>query len=733
MLIFVAAVFISSFLLFAVQPMVAKFLLPSFGGTAAVWATCLVVFQTLLLAGYSYAHLLRTNLSPKAQRWVHLGVVAVALVFLPPAPTVAANAAATPVWSLLRSLLTSIGVPFFALSATAPLLMEWFRQSFPERSADRLYAFSNAGSLLALLAYPVLLEPILTRTMQARVWAGGMALFLVVCAATAWLSMRRVSVEGVKRLLEPALGSREPQVGSKNKNAAKEANYKKESSSVPAPGLPSWLWVALPACGSGLLLALTNQISQDVAPMPLLWVAPMSIYLLTFILCFEGPRSYRRGFFIAAAFAGFLFLAWLLDQGYLQGFTVQVGGYLAVLFLGCMVCHGELYRLRPPPERLTAYYLAISLGGALGGVFVALLAPALFKTLLETPILALAVPALCTFILWREQPHTEQRVEAKPGRAAVTPKRLQSSYHPLLLGLQPRIAALLGIAAILLSLGYVMWDQRKGSIFFARNFYGAYRVKEGPTLLLDGVNYPLTAGNARVLLSGQIYHGLQFTDPGSAMEPTSYFTAEGGLGLAFGALPVSTNRNIGIIGLGAGTIAAWGQAGDHIRYYELNPNVLSIAKSEFTFLSRCPAQVDVILGDGRLSLARDTNQFDLFVLDAFAGDSIPMHLLTEEAMRIYTQHLKPEGVLAFHISNSHLDLEPVVRALAEKCGLTAALVPPSMLDPREGKLASIWMLVSGSRAFFNQPGIAQLSTTLPPGRHPILWTDDYSSILPILH
>jgi hypothetical protein len=217
------------------------------------------------------------------------------------------------------------------------------------------------------------------------------------------------------------------------------------------------------------------------------------------------------------------------------------------------------------------------------------------------------------------------------------------------------------------------------------------------------------------------------------MKPTSYFTAEGGLGLAFGALPVSTNRNIGIIGLGAGTIAAWGHTGDHIRYYELNPNVLGIAKSEFTFLTRCPAQVDVILGDGRLSLARDTNQFDLFVLDAFAGDSIPMHLLTEEAMRIYVRHLKPDGALAFHISNSHLDLEPVVRALAEKCGLTAALVPPSMLDPREGKLASIWMLVSGSRAFFNQPGIAQLSTTLPPGRHPILWTDDYSSILPILH
>jgi hypothetical protein len=243
----------------------------------------------------------------------------------------------------------------------------------------------------------------------------------------------------------------------------------------------------------------------------------------------------------------------------------------------------------------------------------------------------------------------------------------------------------------------------------------------------------LVPGNARVLLSGQIYHGLQFTEPEAAMKPTCYYSEEGGLGLVFSALPAHEHRNIGMIGLGAGTGATYGRSGDHIRYYELNRNVVSIARSEFTFLSRSAAQVDVILGDGRLSLARDTNQFDLFVLDAFAGDSIPMHLLTEEAMHIYMQHLKPEGVIAFHISNSHLDLEPVVRALADKCGLTAALVPPGFLDPREGKLASIWMLVSGSRAFFNQPGIAQLSTTLPPGRHPILWTDDYSSILPILH
>jgi len=302
MLLFAVAVFVSAFLLFAVQPMVAKFLLPSFGGTAAVWSTCLVFFQTLLLGGYAYAHLLRTKLSPVAQRGTHLGLLVVALLFLPPVPTVhlAPNTTGTPVWELLRSLLTSVGLPFFALSATAPLLMEWFRHSFPGRSHDRLYACSNAGSLLALLSYPFLLEPTFSRQVQAWLWAAGMGLFLVLCTVVAWTSRH-----------------------------AHTGAWKKPAETDPTEGLearrfPAWLWVALPACGTGLLLALTNQISQDVAPMPLLWVIPMSVYLLTFILCFEGPRSYRRGFFIPGCFLSLGLMAWLLDEGYLHGFWLQV-------------------------------------------------------------------------------------------------------------------------------------------------------------------------------------------------------------------------------------------------------------------------------------------------------------------------------------------------------------------------------------------------------------------------
>jgi hypothetical protein len=610
-------------------------------------------------------------------------------------------------------------VPFFALSATAPLLMEWFRQSFPGRSHDRLYAFSNAGSLLALLAYPVLLEPAFTRTTQAWLWAGGMGLFLVVCAAAAWRSRQGPALAAVSSPQPKVVADviRRPLANDKNAPTdvggytRSRRGGRDRAEQALQPPLPAWLWVALPACGSGLLLALTNQLSQDVAPMPLLWVVPMAVYLLTFILCFEGPRSYRRGLFIPASFVVFFFLAWLLDKGYLHGFWLQVGGYLSVLFLGCMVCHGELYRLRPRPERLTAYYLGIALGGALGGMFVALAAPALFNTFLETPILTVAVAGLVTFILWRERPRWSFPIPCQA-------------------------LALLGSLAIAVSLGYVQADLRKQSIYVTRSFYGAYRVKEVANMPLDGYDWPLAHGPARILLSSQIYHGLQFTNPAAAMIPTAYFCEEEGMGVTFRALPARTNRNIGVVGLGAGTLATYARKGDYLRFYEINPDVARIAQTHFTFLTNCPGRVEVILGDGRLSLEREPgNNFDLLLLDAFAGDSVPLHLLTDEALRTYLRHLKPDGVIMFNISNNHVDLQPVLRALADKHGLTAVLAPPRRVDPREGKLASMWMMLTANPEFLKQPEVADLmrSSEFISSRRPLLWTDDYSSILPILH
>jgi hypothetical protein len=397
-----------------------------------------------------------------------------------------------------------------------------------------------------------------------------------------------------------------------------------------------------------------------------------------------------------------------------------------------MVCHGELYRLRPEPERLTAFYLSIALGGAIGGMFVAILAPAIFNTLLETPILAVAIASMTTWILWQESAGRRvSSVERKNPTGSSRRKEAPIKKGRASMSLLASAATTSIIAA---SLGYVVYDLRTDSICFTRNFYGPYRVKEAPTLLLDRVNFPLSPGPARVLLSGQIYHGLQFLAPDAARVATTYYCEEGGLGLAFRELPVRTNRNIGAIGLGGGTVTAYGRAGDHIRIYELSPAVLSLARTYFTYLSNCPAQVDVVLGDGRLSLQREPDQlFDLLVLDAFAGDSIPVHLLTDEAMTLYLRHIKREGVIAIHISNTHLELEPVVRALADKHGLIAGLVPPKFVDPREGKLASAWMLLSRNGDFFNRPGMAEVLTSSTSNRKPLLWTDDYTSILPILH
>jgi len=509
--IFAIAVFVSAFLLFSIQPMVAKFLLPSFGGTPAVWASCLAIFQALLLGGYAYAHWLCRSVKPAQQRWIHFGFLAIILCFLPPVPHVPLSARTVdcPIWELFRALAGSVGLPFLALSATAPLLMEWFRQSHPGRTPDRLYAFSNAGSLLALLLYPVLVEPTFGRHIQADLWAGGMALFMALCVIAGWISFRRSGSGSI-----PKPESNRP------------GQPDRASSSL-------WLWILLPGCGSALLLAVTNQICQDVAPVPLLWVGPMAVYLLTFILCFEGPRSYRRELFLPVCLAALFTLAWLLYYGCMQTFAVQVGGYLAVLFVGCMVCHGEVYRLRPGPERVTEYYLYIALGGALGGIFVAILAPIVFYGVFETPLTAVLLALIVTFLLWREGvrlPFLGRKLPAGP-------------------------VVLAGTLALVASLCLVMYERQLQSIYSTRSFYGVYQVKEGTSWLINNVRIPLVHGNGRILVSGQVYHGFQFTDPAYTALPTTYYSPESGLNVALQELPAATNRYIGAIGLGVGTLA----------------------------------------------------------------------------------------------------------------------------------------------------------------------------------
>ncbi len=406
-------------------------------------------------------------------------------------------------------------------------------------------------------------------------------------------------------------------------------------------------------------------------------------------------------------------LAWLLYYGCLQTFAVQVGGYLAVLFVGCMACHGELYRLRPEAKRITAYYLSIALGGALGGFFVAMLAPVVFRTIFETPLTAVVLALIVTFLLWREGlrlPFGRRKLPAGPVALAVT-------------------------FALAASLVLVMHERQLQSICSDRSFYGVYQVKEGTSWLINNVRIPLIHGNGRILVSGQVYHGLQFTDPACAALPTTYYSPESGLNVALQQLPAVTNRYLGAIGLGIGTLATYGRPGDRIRFYELSPDVLQLARKYFTFLADSAARVDVVLGDARLSLEQEPDQhFDLLVLDAFSGDSIPAHLLTDEAMNTWLRHLGPDGVIAVHISNNHLDLQPVIRALAEHHGLKWLLVPPVQLDPATGKLGSVWMLLSASDAFLNRPAIAGLwsASQQSDNGERLLWTDDHTSILPIL-
>ena len=459
MLYFAITVFSSAFLLFVVQPMIAKSLLPSFGGTASVWATCLVVFQTLLLAGYSYAHLLCTKLQPINQRRVHLVVLAASLLFLPPVPSIhiAVNSTDSPVWELIRCLFASVGLPFFALSATTPLLMEWFRQSYPDRSPDRLYAFSNTGSLLALIGYPLLLEPNFARIILASSWGWGMGLFALVCCSLAWKTSLKGTIISTCHQEKPVTHS--------TPFHTKPNDYSIMGYAMNTQVL---LWVTLSACGTALLLALTNQISQDVAPMPLLWIAPMSVYLVTFILSFESQRFYRRDFFLPVSFFAVMGLAWLIENGFLQGFWTQIVGYLVVLFCGCIVCHGELYRLRPNAKHLTFFYLSISFGGALGGGFVAILAPVMFKTLLEIPIIAIAISSLVTIILRQDSDDFLLNCKKNKQQPCATKFPINLRWK----------LALFGTVILAATHSTVYFKSRKDSVICTRNFYGAYRVTE---------------------------------------------------------------------------------------------------------------------------------------------------------------------------------------------------------------------------------------------------------------
>jgi hypothetical protein len=677
-------VFSSAFLLFEVEPIIGKLILPWFGGAVAVWTVSLLFFQTVLLAGYCYAHLLTQKFQPKVQAWIHSVLLAFSLLVLPIVPPayLKPNGSEDPAFRVFLVLTVTIGLPFLLLSATSPLLQAWISRSQTREAVSpyRLYALSNAGSLLALLSYPVLVEPRVSNHHQAVLWSVGYAAVAVLCAATALTT----------------------------RSSMLNADGADSGSQVPDWRLKT-LWAALAGCGSALLLSVTTYISQNIAAVPLLWVLPLSLYLVTYIICFEGHNWYRRAFFLRLLVLALATMAYALapSRGNLPTY-VLIPLFCGGLFACCMVCHGELANLKPHPTYLTSFYLLVSLGAAVGAVFVAIVAPHVFTGYYELPIALGLCGVLIQLALQRD-------------RSVV----FLFSRHAYVLGFVLVVALCAGL--------YLNATQQRVQARLAvRNFYGLLRVEDRVApgvVLVAGKTSQLLDPDPRYrdLINGTIEHGAQFLAGDRRRDPTTYYGPNSGIGLALKLAAQKGPVNAGIVGLGAGTLAAYGRASDHYTFYEINPLVIELANNMFTFLKQSLAQVKVVAGDARLSLERESPQnFDVLAVDAFSSDAIPTHLLTREAFQLYLRHVKSDGLIAVHVSNRFLDLVPVVRAAAQSLGCES-LVFESDADEKRAIYRATWVLVGGPE--FVAPPELKWSAEYLTSEKLSLWTDDYSSIL----
>ncbi|HEY6412386.1 MAG TPA: fused MFS/spermidine synthase [Edaphobacter sp.] len=666
-LLYGATALLSAFLLFLVEPMAAKRLLPLLGGSSAVWLTCLVFFQTTLLLGYLYAHWLNGNTFTRGRQALHIALLtAAAASLLLPTLFNSVNGTIHPVTTIFITLTTTIGLPFLLLASTSPLLQVWLARQERGPVWYRLFALSNVGSLFALFIYPTLVEPHLALKLQRSLWNIGFGIYVILCAILA----------------------RQPY-----SNASPSPQT--ESNAYASSHVVKWLWFLLPMAAAMQLTAVTSHITVNIAAIPLLWILPLATYLLTFILAFEFPTLYRRGIVIRLLVLMLASLGYALSKAETSfPIALNITFFLFECFLACLFCHAEAYALRPQrTSETTLFYLLVAAGGASGTFFIGIASPLLFAANYDLPIAFLVTAVLALVVTWRDG----------------WPQRLLwSTASVLLLGL-----------LIMLHNGY-----KHEAIFLARNFYGSLRVKQTST--------PAQSAPVRMLLNGTIQHGTQLFAPGKAKTPTTYYAPDSGIGLALLHCCEGHKRNIGIVGLGAGTLAAYGALGDRIRFYEINPLVQPIAQNLFTYLRDSEAQITFADGDARTSLAQEPAQnFDVLVVDAFSGDAIPLHLLTTQAIALYRRHLTPGGILAFHVSNQYLDLAPEIAQLATSAGMTARVVDSPASESR-GAFRSTWVLVSNNTAFFDRPDIAAVA--LPADTIPGLrtWTDDYSSLLPIL-
>jgi hypothetical protein len=679
MLLFASTILLSAFLLFLVQPIIAKQILAWFGGTSAVWTTCMVFFQVLLLAGYTYAHLTNRHLTPRQQAKLHIALLVISLAFLPIIPNVALkpDAGADAAVAILVLLAATIGLPYFLLSTTGPLVQTWVAHRFPEKSVYRLFALSNFGSLVGLLAFPFAIEPFSSSRQQSLVWSGAYALFVLTCALTAWQSRHRPHA----------------------KAAVAETPATHGDAAAPPPKAGDYaLWLALSALGSVVLLAATSHITQNIASVPFLWVLPLTLYLFTFVLAFEGRGGrgwYEQRWWLLPCLLVFVAMSWGLsaERGVLD-ISLAIPLYTVGVFLACMFCHGELAHRKPAPRYLTSFYLMLSLGGALGGLAVGLVAPRVFPTYYELPLALFALSALAILLAW------DRKTLLGPAFIAT----LATAYY---------------------GFSYVAF-LKDDTLLMQRNFYGTLRVREGGSGELQ----------VRRLLHGVILHGEQFTSGKYNGEPGTYYARTSGVGLTIAEKQARGAVRLGVIGLGVGTLTAYGRSGDTVRVYELDPDVLALARSHFTYLAQAEARkVDLqfALGDARLSLEREVatpQKFDVLAVDAFSSDSIPVHLITREAIELYAKHLAPQGIIAIHISNRFLDLKPVLANIAQATGLAVTHIEDA---PTDDVLASgtDWVLLAKDPAAFTG-ALAERGKPLAPAPHMSLWTDQFNNLIDVL-
>lgn len=748
-------IFIGAFLLFQVQLLIGKYILPWFGGTPAVWTACLLFFQVLLLGGYAYSHFVATRLSLRRQSLLHTGLLICSVLLLIlmslfwPSPITPGSAwkpqpDSNPTLLILRFLFASIGLSFFLLSTTGPLLQHWFAQENPGASPYRLYSLSNLGSLLGLVSYPLLAEPNLRLRTQAWLWSLGYFLFAVLCAAIA------------------------PWGASADHSSAPIASRPaRKDCSLPLTWAQQLFWVALAACGSAMLLSVTNIICQQVAVVPFLWVLPLCLYLISFILCFEYPFLYKRGPFHAFFALTAVGACAVLLESAITPLLIELAVFLAVMFACCMVCHGEIALTKPDPGHLTRFYLSISLGGAIGGIFVSLIAPVVFPGLWEFPLSVVASGALLLLAVRRDSHSWWYRalpwmpcallagvLLLIPGGTKVLGVKtlfLSPLWYRILAGflilaaagIHPmtrkhaalfatarltRATALLALSVV--ALGFVTEARLKleDSVTRSRNFYGVLAVMRG-----SGPGGPFL-----FLRDRMTDHGMQYVDPVLARQPSGYYGPHSGINLLLSNRSTRPIR-VGVVGLGIGTLAAFSRPGDVFRFYEINPAVIQLAQGNrayFTYLRDSQAAVEIVPGDARLSLEREAarheqQQFDVLVLDAFSGDAIPVHLLTREAFSLYRQHLRsPDAIIAIHITNRSLDLSPVLSGIARDFQFSVIRIYRPWLNTFSSQ--TDWVLLSQNPSSLRLPGIAEAGRSLPVTRDAPVWTDDYSNLLEVL-